>query len=78
MKKKRKKQQSENERFLFIHFTDDDILYYSPEFCESKDEALAKLDEDISYMAKKEGFKRNQVFRPNENDIIRRVCEKWE
>lgn len=78
MGKHKKKRIPEKEKFLFIHMTDDDILYYSPEFCSSREEAFAKVKEDISYIATKEGFKWEQVFRPQLKDIYRRIGEKWE
>lgn len=78
-KRKRKKRNNpqHKEKYLFIHFTDDDIAYYTPEFCTSKEQAIARFKSDIAYIAMKEGYKTRDVFRPNINDISRRIEERW-
>lgn len=77
-KKRKKKQRLHKEPFIFIHFTDSDLKYYGPDYCEDHEEAIRKAKEDISFVARKEGYKKNQIFKPNVSDILRRVDELWQ
>ena len=77
-KKRKKKQRLHKEPYIFIHFTDSGLQYYSPKYCNDHDEAIQKAKEDIMFVARKEGYKKNQIFKPNYTDILRRVDELWQ
>lgn len=77
-RKKYRLQRKHTEKFLFIHLTDNDIDYYSPEYCDNLEDALHKIKGDIERIARKEGYTQKDVFRPNINDIYRRIRERWE
>ena len=76
--KKKRKKRLHKEQFLFIRFTDADISYYGSDYYGSLEDALKRAKADITRIAIKEGYNPKDVFRPNINDIYRRIRERWE
>ena len=77
-KKHKKRNRLHKEKYLFVHFTDTDIEYYSPRFYDSLEDAQSRAKTDIMLIAIKEGYKLKDVFKPNIKEVMRRIEELWE
>ena len=73
---KRKKKQKKPD-FLFITFALEDLPRYSPEHCDSLQEALDLLRYDIEVTASKEGYKTSQVWQESIEDFREVIIETW-
>ena len=74
MARKKKKK----EGFCYVYMTDAELMLYSPDFYETKEEALKVLIEDCHDIAAYNGYRKDQLFMPGVGMLLNRVEFIWD
>ena len=73
MKRKKKK-----EGFCYVHMTDQELMLYSPDFYQTKEEALKVLMEDCHDIAEHNGYRKDKLFMPGVGMLMNKVTFIWD
>lgn len=58
--------------------TDQELMLYSPDFYQTKEEALKVLMEDCHDIAKHDGYRNDQLFMPGVGMLMNKVTFIWD
>ena len=72
------KEKVEGPLYLWVRMTDNEIVAYAPVFYTTLTDALDALHKDIRKIAKKHGYKPEQVLQISIEHLEQQVWELWE
>lgn len=76
--KKKKKKSKHKKGFCYVHMKPEELMLYSPEFYDSKDEAFKNLMLDCYDIAEHNGYDREQLFMPGVGEILNKIEILWD
>lgn len=76
-RQKRKQNKKEHLKYLFPHYTEEDIKRFSPEHFSDFKSALDALDQEITKTARMNGFYKSEVLEAGYSRVVEEVKKLW-
>ena len=75
MKRKRKQKKGQ---LCYIHMKEPELWLYSPQFHQTKEEAMKVLMDDCRDIAEHNGYTEDQIFMPGVGELMNKIDWIWD